>query len=322
METTPPPGQTQPVSSGLTSTEIATLDVYSVFFLVISATLVGYLVLKLSQFLKASNHSEYQRRNTRYRVIIYSLIISSEVVRIIAQSFELANLIQKNSIYDENFWWILQNTPSLITFTIACVFAYFWHEVYRGFDDSYEDIERSNKQAKNFMIYLNSVIYVGYATVATMFMITGSSAYLIATISVVLGAIAVGSGLLIYHGYKLHRRVKRLMQLTSQTLKSSMGFTIMFRITIVCCMIKVANLTFLDYEVIINSGDLMAGILNLSPAAFNIAVIVNAVCCLLGELGLFLSLVVLLEIHDKKAKSSFAETQSTLNSSMKESLTV
>lgn len=322
MEVNPPPGQSQPSGSGLSSTEIGALDIYSIFFIAISFSLIVYLSTKIFRLFRGSSNLEHQRRNTKYRLYIYSLIIISESIRVTAQSIELYNLIKKGEIFNENFYWVVQNSPSLLTFTIACVFAYFWHEVYRGFDDSYEDIERSNNNVKNLIIGLNIPIYLGFGVVSALFLIYGTVGYLIATISIVLGAIVIGSGLLIFHGYRLHRRVMRLMQITAQTVKSSMGFTIMFRVTVFCCFIKIMNLVFLDYEVISNSGNLLAGILDMSSTAFNIAIAMNAACCLLGELGLFFSLVVLLEIHAKKAKSSFINSDVSTMASMKESLTV
>jgi len=96
----------------------------------------------------------------------------------------------------------------------------------------------------------------------------------------------------------------------------------MYRVTAVCCLIKMINLSVVLYEICTNSQFIDAGVLTLGSTLYLILNITYAATCLFGELGLFLSLVILLEIHAKKAKNSFIENAESTkaNSFLKDSL--
>ena len=105
-----PPGASQS-NSGATSiqspTEIDVLDIYSVFFLLCSVSLVGFLTYKLIQFYRLKSNTAHSRRNTRYRVYIYALIIICESIRTVGQGLQLQGLIVRKTIYDQTFMWVL-----------------------------------------------------------------------------------------------------------------------------------------------------------------------------------------------------------------------
>jgi len=128
---------------------------------------------------------------------------------------ELLNLDNPGGPEAHTYMWFLLNGPSLITFTIACVFAYFWHEIYRGFDDSIEEIEKANEITKRNLIIINIVAYLAFIFTTTMYILQSSANYLIASVSIVLAAMALGTGFIIYHGNKLHTRVMKLIKITS-----------------------------------------------------------------------------------------------------------
>ena len=300
---------TEPLGNPIPTPQNKFFMTYYGSILTVNFFLVCYLTYKLIQLFRRRNGSEFQQKNSRHRLIIYSLIALCGLLRMAYCGLEFQSLNNTFDIQQTPQIWILELCPNLVLFSISCTFGYFWHEAYRNFDDNIEMISESNTLMKRLLIVLNLAVYTLYIVMGYDFL---QSPYLIAILaSTAAAAILIGAIFLVIHGTRLISKIKFVAQQYDRPIKSLSKFESMFILTIISCFVKIVGFGPMIYGVVNfetkNYFEYMFS--HMDQAWILAAFIFQTASCFLGEFGFFISIIILLQKSAYKSKHSLAETE-------------
>jgi len=273
----------------------------------INFSLMCYLTFKIVQLFRRRNASEFEKKNSRYRLIVYSLMAVCGLLRLVFCALEFQILSNKGVAKQSPALWTLENSPNLVIFSIACVFAYFWHEAASNFDDNLDLINESNTFFKKFLIIINLCFYAAYFALSYYFI---DCQYLIAILTSTVGlAVLTGVTLVIFHGRKLLQRINILAQVCGRQIKSLAKFQGMFRLCVISCLLKVIGFAIMTYGALAYSLENYFTYLfsHLNQPWILASFILENLSIVLGELGFFVSVIVLLQQSSYSSKKALAK---------------
>lgn len=205
--------------------------------------------------------------------------------------------------------WIIFILPNLALFSITAVASYFWHEIYRNFEDSRVLIQKYIQREKKKWIVMNGIVYSTFLILSLIFVFTEEEGFLEAIISIIMVFIVYGAFSLLKHGIKLSRRVKNYIKITGKQSKSFKGFFWIMALITIGCVVKLITLGYLMNGLFVDGLSMLQLLTDLNGNQFNAAFAMAILSAVFGELGIFVSLIFFLNAHkSKEIKSSIAET--------------
>jgi len=275
--------------------------------LLINIALMVYLAYKLYKLVRSNPWTYFEKRNRRYRVFIFALIFSGLLLR---GAFE-GDQIYKAVLFDatthlEPYALVIDALPSLLFVSIACAFSYFWYALYSSFDEDEEGVERKRIKFRVLLIAVNMVLYASFAACSVFHLSREGKIFTILMRSMCIAALVFSTILLKIHGNRLYERALRLVNYTGRTVKSSSGFKKTYNILLLCCVLKWVKEGVVLYFTVSTGEDLLQDLDYLQEGYYLSIFIVYVIAFyVLGEYGLFLMLIKLLDSYANKSRISF-----------------
>ena len=282
--------------------------------LVINSALLVYTIIKLILLLNRSNLLKVDRMYGSSRVKIFSLITAALTSRVICESIQIYGYYsQQNgdnqvpSKFSKIFLLFVDNAPLICFISIASLFVTSWHNLYMNLEgnDNLQPKQARTKYEK-FLLVFNAFIYISFCIVLGLYAIFGTIEELIILAVIFFVGLTTVTVLLIKVGRELFIRVITLLNYTGQIIKSSVSFRVILRMLVFCCFIKSLQQLITIYSRLNGQSDIISilSFLNMSLRNYNICCTVYvAVFYLVGESGLFLCLILLLNVMANKSKS-------------------
>lgn len=263
--------------------------------LFINIVLVFYVSFRLCYFLyKFFTSPSTERKSFKSRLQIFGLIFIYLVLVGVSRGLHLYEALTGQIRQDRNpLLLIIDTVPTLFFITIMTTFAYRWYRIYSSYDEAYQAREGQFNSFKAFLLLFNLVFYIGFIALAIYYSFhLGFNAPVIMQAILIPGIIG-GALLLTKHGNTLQDRTVKLLNYTGRKVQTS-GFRTIYRILIFCCWLKCLQ----EIVAIVFSG---TDEFNLSLGWFiGYVVIFN----IIGEYGVFLSIVLLLEKNAARSATS------------------
>lgn len=274
--------------------------------LFINSILIGYLAYKLFILCRTKFKSNFEKKNQRYRIFIFVLILIALILRAIFGADQIYNTLQSDSTsYLEPAVLIIDALPSLIFVSIACAFSYFWHELYSSFEDSEYDHDEKNTKFKTLLITVNATLYFTFIACSILHISENSEAFALVMRSICVLSLIFSTIMLKIHGSRLYHRALKLISCTGRVAKSS-GFRTMYIILLICCVLKTIKEGIILYFTATAGEDLLQDLDDIKDGYFlSIFFSYVVVFYLFGEYGMFLSLILLLNSYANKSRVSF-----------------
>lgn len=289
----------------------------NISLLFLNIMMMVYLICKLYSLLKAKPLSYFERRNRRYRILIFVLIFIGLLLR---GAYE-GDQIYQTIFYDttahlEPFALVIDALPSLLFVSIACAFSYFWYALYSSFDEDEEGSEQKSRKFRALLVAVNISLYSLFIACSVLHLSLGSRVLSIIMRSMCIVALIFSTILLKVHGQRLYDRALKLVSYTGRTVKSSSGFRTIYRILLFCCVLKWVKEAVILYFSIFLGPDLFQDLNNIHESYY-LPIFIGYVLFfyVIGEYGLFLSLIKLLDSYANKSKISFGDPKRTTHES-------
>lgn len=275
---------------------------YSIIsLLVLNIILLVYISYKLYIFKTRKPISSLEKKNRRYRGFIFAFIFLALVIR---GSFEITQVIYINqsssSTVFSSIGTLIDTLPVLLFISIASAFSYFWHEIYSSFDEHLNFQRQTGWRLKFILILVNVVLYLGYIALANAYLTYDWKYTLMTLHSICLVSLISCTILLKINGSNLYKKVLTLVSYTGRNVRSSRGFRLIYIILLVCCGLRCIKECISIYFSIAVGDNILKELANAEYLSLLILYIV--LFYVLGEYGLFLSLIKLLDFYADKAK--------------------
>lgn len=274
--------------------------------LAINLILIIYLSYKLVILCRRKDKSNFERKNRRYRVLIFVLIFLSLFLRASFEGYQIySTLYYDTTTHMEPLVLIIDALPSLLFVSIACVFCYFWYELYSSFDDSPEPVEQRVNRKRTILVTINLTLYLAFIVCSVFHLVKDNLAYEVGVRIMCALSLLFSMIMLKIHGSRLYHRALKLISYTGRIAKSS-GFRVMYVILLFCCALKLIRETIIIYFSISVGEDLLQDLDNIQEG-FHISIFIVYVIIfyVLGEYGMLFSLILLLNSYANKTKVSF-----------------
>jgi len=275
--------------------------------LLINIALMIYLAYKLYKLVRSNPWTYFEKRNRRYRIFIFALIFSGLLLRGAFEGDQIYKTIfQDATIHLEPYALVIDALPSLLFVSIACAFSYFWYALYSSFDEDEEGVERRRTKFKALLIAVNMVLYTTFLACSVFHLSREGKIFTILMRSMCIAGLIFSTVLLKIHGNRLYERALRLVNYTGRTVKSSSGFKNTYIILLVCCVLKWVKEGVVLYFTVTTGEDLLQDLDYLQEGYYLAIFIVYVIAFyVLGEYGLFLMLIKLLDSYANKSRISF-----------------
>jgi len=300
-------------STSLTSKETSLMDPYinytNISLLILNVIMMIYLSCKLYSLFRAKPISYFERRNRRYRIIIFILIFIGLLLRGAYQGDQIYQaILYDNTAHLEPFALVIDALPSLLFVSIACAFSYFWYALYSSFDEDEEGSEHKSTRFRALLVAVNISLYSLFIACSVLHLSLGSKVLAIIMRSMCVLALIFSTILLKVHGQRLYDRALKLVSYTGRAVKSSSGFRRIYRILLFCCGLKTIKEAVILYFSVFVGLDFLQD-LDIINEGYYLPIFIGYVVFfyVIGEYGLFLSLIKLLDSYANKSKISFAE---------------
>lgn len=263
--------------------------------LFINIVLVSYVSFRLCYFLyKFCTSPSLEKKSYKSRLQIFGLIWIYLLLVGASRALHLYETLTDQIKQDRNpFLLIIDTVPTLFFITITTTFAYRWYKIYSSYDEAYQARAGHFNSFKAFLLLFNLVFYIGFIALSIYYSFHLSfNAPVIMQVILIPGIIG-GALLLRKHGNTLQDRTVKLLNYTGRRVQTS-GFRTIYLILIFCCWLKCIQ----EVVAIVFSG---TDEFNLSLGFFiGYVVIFN----IIGEYGVFLSIILLLEKNAARSSSS------------------
>jgi len=275
--------------------------------LLVNISLMIYLAYKLYKLIRSNPWTYFEKRNRRYRIFIFALIFSGLLLR---GAFE-GDQIYKAVLYDatthlESYALVIDALPSLLFVSIACAFSYFWYALYSSFDEDEDGVERKRVKFRALLIAVNMTLYTTFIACSVFHLSREGKVFSILMRSMCIAGLIFSTILLKIHGNRLYDRALRLVNYTGRTVKSSSGFRKTYLILLVCCVLKWVKEGVVLYFSVTAGEDLLQDLDYLEEGYYlSIFIAYVIVFYVVGEYGLFLMLIKLLDSYANKSRISF-----------------
>ena len=263
--------------------------------LFINVVLVSYVSFRLCYFLyKLCTSPSSEKKSFKSRLQIFGLIWIYLVLVGASRALHLYEALTDQIRQDRNpLLLIIDTVPTLFFITITTTFAYRWYKIYSSYDEAYQARAGRFNSFKAFLLLFNLVFYIGFIALSIYYSFHLSFNAPIIMQTILIPGIIGGALLLRKHGNTLQDRTVKLLNYTGRKVQTS-GFRTIYRILIFCCWLKCIQ----EVVAIVFSG---TDEFNLSLGLFiGYVVIFNIV----GEYGVFLSIILLLEKNAARSSSS------------------
>lgn len=267
-----------------------------------------YLSCKLWTLLRLPANTHFEKRNRRYRVLIYVLIFLGLLLRAVFEGDQLYQAIfQEQTKHLEPFALIIDALPSLILMSIACAFSYFWHALYSSFEVA-DSFQARRTRFGFLLIALNIILYTVFIACSVLHFSLESRALAIIMRSLCVFGIIFGTVMLNIHGNRLYERALHLVNYTGRNVKSTSGFKRTYNLLLICSVIKcIKEGITLCFSIFV--GPQFLDVLENLEEGVYLPLFIAYVLgfYVVGEYGMFLSLIKLLDSSANRSKRSFAE---------------
>lgn len=275
---------------------------YSIIGLfILNLILLLYLSYKLYVFKTRKPISSLEKQNRRYRGFIFVFIFLALLIR---GSFEITQVIYINqsssSTVFSSIGTLIDSLPVLLFISIASAFSYFWHEIYSSFDEHLNLQKQSSWRLKFILVLVNVVLYLGYVALANAYLTYDWKYTLITLHSICLLSLIFCTILLKVNGSNLYKKVLTLVSYTGRNVRSSRGFRSIYLILLTCCALRCIKECISIYFSIAVGDNILKELANAEYLSLLILYVVFFY--VLGEYGLFLSLIKMLDFYADKAK--------------------
>ena len=275
---------------------------YSIIgLLVLNLILLLYLSYKLYIFKTRKSVSSLEKKNRRYRGFIFGFIFLALLIR---GSFEITQVIYINqsssSTVFSSIGTLIDSLPVLLFISIASAFSYFWYEIYSSFDEHLNSQKQTSWRFKFILILVNVVLYLGYIALANAYLSYEWKYTLLTLHSICLLSLIFCTILLKVHGSNLYKKVLTLVSYTGRNVRSSRGFRSIYIILLVCCVLRCIKECISIYFSLAVGDNILKELANAEYLSLLIVYVI--LFYVLGEYGLFLSLIKLMDFYGDKAK--------------------
>ena len=291
--------------------------------LVVNSILLVYTTMKLILLIKRSNLLKIDQMYGSSRVKIFFLIAGALTSRVICESTAIYEYYtQKNgddqveSEFNIVFFLFVDNAPLLCFISIASLFVTSWHNHYMSLerDNSFQH-KRTKTKYERFLQAFNALIYISFCVLLGLYTVFGTAQELIIMAAMFFVGLITVTILLIKIGRELFTTIIALLNSTGQIIKSSVGFKVIFRLLVFCCFIKSLQQLIIMYSRLNSQNDVISilNFLNIGMRDYNLYfTIYVAVFYLIGESGLFLCLILLLNAMADKSSQLLSASVTTV----------
>lgn len=281
--------------------------VYTIIsLLAINLILIVYLSYKLFSLCSKKVKSNFEKKNRRYRVLIFILIFQSLLLRAAFEGDQIySTLYYDTTTHMKPLVLIIDALPSLLFVSISCVFCYFWYELYSSFEDSSETVEQRVNRKKTILVTINLILYLAFIVCSIFHLINDNKVFAVAMRIMCALSLIYSIIMLKVHGSRLYNRALRLISYNGRIAKTS-GFRVMYVILLCCCVLKLIKEAIIIYFSISVGEDLLQDLDNIQEGYhISIFILYVIVFYVFGEYGLLFSLTLMLNSYANKSKVSF-----------------
>ena len=291
--------------------------------LICNSILLLYTTTKLVFLVRRSNSLRIDQRYELNQVRIFSYIISALISRSLSESVQIYRYYSQKdgdnlvpSKFIEIVSLFIDNFPLICFISIISLFIIPWHNLYMSLEvnGSFQHKQTKTKLEK-FLGALNILIYMSFCVLLGLYAIFDSAEELIIMDIIIVIALTTVTILLIKAGKNLFRRVVALLNHKGKNIRSSITFRSMFRLLALCCFIKILQELLTIYSKMNSQSGILSILtfLNIGLKDFDICLTAYVIIVyLLGEFGLFLSLILLLNICDNKSRNELSSESSVV----------
>jgi hypothetical protein len=280
--------------------------VYSTIGLfILNIILLLYISYKLYLFKTRKPSSSVDKQNRRYRGLIFGFIFLALIIR---GSFEITLVIyisdNPSSTVFSSIGTLIDSLPILLFISIASAFSYFWHEIYSSFDEHLNFPKQSRSwRLKFILILINVALYLGYIALVNAYICYQWQSTLVTLHSVCLLSLIFCTVLLKINGSNLYNKVLTLVSYTGRNVRSSRGFRLIYIILMVCCILRCIKECISIYFAVVVGENIFKAMTEAEGGAYlSLLILYIVLFYVLGEYGLFFSLIKLLDFYADKAK--------------------
>jgi len=268
--------------------------------LVINVLLVLYVTFKLCYLLyKFCSAPPADKKSYKSRFQIFGLILIYLLLVGASRGLHLFEIFTDQIVQKHNpLLLIIDTVPTLFFITITTTFAYRWYKIYSSYDEAYQARNQGFNNLKVFLIVFNLAFYLSFIALSIYYAFHLTFNAPIIMQGILIPGLVGGAYLLTKHGNTLQDKTVKLLNYTGRKVQTS-GFRTIYRILIFCCWLKCIQ----EIVAIVFSGT------DEITMPFGWFIGYATVFDVVGEYGVFLSIILLLERNAARSVSTQSSFQ-------------
>ena len=300
------------VSPGPTNLiDFIVIQYIQIFLLTLNGFLMLFTLVNLLKLSFRKTTSTKEKKDTQFRIYIFTLILVAIALREISDILHLHDLSGNGKPSSFNSALIIIDAlPILLFINLATTFSYFWFRTHSSFDNSQQELKSKKKNFKQSILVFTVLLYIGFVVLSVICAVNKTlNASRLLKILLMLGLVW-SAVFLIRHGRILYNKTIELMQYSRKKIRSTGVFKTIYIILLTCCVLKFIEeglaLYFSGKDEVSLSQDANFVFVNNYLAFF---IVYTIVFVLIGECLPFFLLVLLLQKNAKNQKESTSSSE-------------